>query len=144
MTILTEAEARATTDALYEWIARYVTMENNTEGAKVTRGSLEEAYREFHLMWEVVEKEFVDARRSRPHDPERVLAANESAVIAMNAATVDVFAGATDTAAALIYAAAWPDRATATSTPTGNTASDFYVSLTLDQLLEYERIARKS
>ena len=121
MTILTEAEARATTDALYEWIARYVTMENNTEGAKVTRGS-----------------------RSRPHDPERVLAANESAVIAMNAATVDVFAGATDTAAALIYAAAWPDRATATSTPTGNTASDFYVSLTLDQLLEYERIARKS
>jgi hypothetical protein len=131
MTALTEAEARATTDALYEWIARYVTMENNTEGEKLTRGSLEEAYREFHRMWVGVTTDMDEAGATiGPASP-----ATSSFASAWYAAGM-----ATTTAGALVWSRAneimmwWMAR---------GSVPDYFVNLTLDQLLEFERAGRK-
>jgi hypothetical protein len=125
MTTLTYDEAIKTTSTLYEWLTKYVDHEHNAEIRRVTYPILEEAYRVFHLMWEGATRDL------------------ETAEIAWIA--VFVLSGTTRVARALELAVT-PARSKIgldDKVPITAAMPDYFVNLTLDQLLEYEREARE-
>ena len=128
MTKFTEAEVHATTDDLYEWLTRYVNVEGSAELRRTTYPILEEAYRQFRRMWEGV--------REDP-DPEAALTAWKAATAPPNTTRITHHLFNDSLQRRLgSPAAEKPNMVNALS-------MDFFVNLTLDQLLEYERVSRK-